>query len=82
MLLDTVADLLGLRLPGAPPTVDEARERLAGQPRGLHHLGMLAVDHWFADDGFWSGVGVGPGAGFAESLAEHAAWYREFLGQR
>jgi nucleoside-diphosphate-sugar epimerase len=78
-LLDTVADRLGLRLPGAPVDIDEARARLAGQPRALHHLGMLAVDHWFADDGFWAGAGVEPGAGFARTLAEHGAWYREFI---
>ncbi|TXS53120.1 NAD-dependent epimerase/dehydratase family protein [Streptomyces sp. uw30] len=78
-LLDTVAGRLGLPLPGAALDIDEARARLAGQPRALHHLGMLAVDHWFADDGFWTGVGVDPGAGFAELLAEHAPWYRELL---
>ncbi|ELS53377.1 hypothetical protein [Streptomyces viridochromogenes] len=82
MLLDTVADLLGLRLAGASLSVEEARARLGGRARGLHHLGMLAVDHWFAGDGFWSGVGVGPGVGFAGSLAEHAGWYRGFLGRR
>jgi nucleoside-diphosphate-sugar epimerase len=78
-LLDTMADRLGLRLPGAPLDIDEARTRLAGQPRALHHLGMLAVDHWFADDGFWAGAGVDPGAGFAQGLAEHATWYRQFV---
>ncbi|MFE7270047.1 NAD-dependent epimerase/dehydratase family protein [Streptomyces sp. NPDC057623] len=78
-LLDTVADRLGPRLSGAPLDLDEARTRLAGQPRALHHLGMLAVDHWFADDGFWAGAGVDPGAGFAPSLAEHTSWYRQFL---
>ncbi|WP_405582908.1 NAD-dependent epimerase/dehydratase family protein [Streptomyces sp. NBC_01092] len=78
-LLGAVADRVGLPLPGAALDIDEARTRLAGQPRTLHHLGMLAVDHWFADDGFWTGVGVDPGAGFAELLAEHASWYREFL---
>ncbi|ELS53376.1 NAD-dependent epimerase/dehydratase family protein [Streptomyces viridochromogenes] len=81
-LLDTVADLFGLRLAGASLSVEEARARLGGRARGLHHLGMLAVDHWFAGDGFWSGVGVGPGVGFAGSLAEHAGWYRGFLGRR
>ncbi|MEY9991456.1 nucleoside-diphosphate-sugar epimerase [Streptomyces sp. V4I8] len=80
-LLDTVAERLGLRLPGTPPTVDEARTRLAGQPRALHHLGVLAVDHWFADDGFWAAVGVDPGAGFARDLAEHAPWYRQLLNR-
>lgn len=80
-LLDTLADRLGLRLPGPPVDIDEARTRLADRPRALHHLGMLAVDHWFADDGFWSGVGADPGAGFGRSLAEHAVWYREFVGR-
>lgn len=78
-LLDTVADRLGLRLPGAPLDLDEARARLAGKPRALHHLGMLAVDHWFSDGGFWAGVGVDPGAGWDETLAQHAGWYRKFL---
>ncbi|MFH8802048.1 NAD-dependent epimerase/dehydratase family protein [Streptomyces sp. NPDC017936] len=80
-LLDTVADRLGLRLPGTPLDLDGARARLAGQPRALHHLEMLAVDHWFADGGFWAGAGADPGAGFARSLAEHAPWYRDFLGR-
>jgi hypothetical protein len=78
-LLDTVADRLGLRVPDPPLSIDEARARLTGQPRALHHLGMLAVDHWFADDGFWAGVGVDPGAGPMHSLPEHASWYRHFL---
>ncbi|WP_128428570.1 NAD-dependent epimerase/dehydratase family protein [Streptomyces cyaneus] len=80
-LLDTLADRLGLRLPGPPVDIDEARTRLAGRPRALHHLGMLAVDHWFADDRFWGAVGADPGTGFARSLAEHAVWYREFMGR-
>lgn len=80
-LLDTVAGRLGLHLPGTAMDIDEARARLAGQPRALHHLGVVAVDHWFADDGFWTGAGVDPGAGFAEILAEHAAWYRQFLAR-
>ncbi|MET9829175.1 NAD-dependent epimerase/dehydratase family protein [Streptomyces sp. NPDC006385] len=80
-LLDTVADRIGLRLPGTPLDVDEARTRLAGQPRALRHLAMLAVDHWFADDGFWAGVGVDPGAGPVRSLAEHAWWYGQFLAR-
>ncbi|AZQ34856.1 NAD-dependent epimerase/dehydratase family protein [Streptomyces cyaneochromogenes] len=79
VLLDTVAERLGLRLPGPPLAVEEARTRLAGQPRALHHLGMLAVDHWFADGGFWAGVGVDPGAGFGQIMSRHSVWYREFL---
>ncbi|WP_217208221.1 NAD(P)-dependent oxidoreductase [Streptomyces sp. AC550_RSS872] len=78
-LLDTVADLLDLHLPGAPLDIEEARTRLAGQPRALHHLDLLAVDHWFADDGFWAGVGADPGTGFARGLSHHEQWYRQFL---
>ncbi|MEJ8669385.1 NAD-dependent epimerase/dehydratase family protein [Streptomyces sp. MS1.AVA.1] len=78
-LLDTVADRLAPHLPGVPVDIGEARARLAGQPRALHHLDMLAVDHWFADDGFWAGAGVEPGAGFAQGMAEQASWYRRFL---
>ncbi|NUP24764.1 MAG: NAD-dependent epimerase/dehydratase family protein [Streptomyces sp.] len=77
-LMDAVTDGLGLRLPDPPLDLDEARTRLAAKPRALHHLGMLAVDHWFADDGFWTRVGVDPGTGFAQSFAQHAPWYREF----
>ncbi|MFE0255804.1 NAD-dependent epimerase/dehydratase family protein [Streptomyces sp. NPDC059010] len=78
-LMGAVADRLGLRLPDPPRDLDEARTRLAAKPRALHHLGMLAVDHWFADGGFWARVGVDPGTGFARSFAQHAPWYREFL---
>ncbi|MDC0765583.1 NAD-dependent epimerase/dehydratase family protein [Streptomyces sp. HD] len=77
-LMDTVADRLGLRLPDPPLDLDQARTRLAAKPRALHHLGMLAVDHWFADGGFWARVGVDPGTGFTQSLAQHAPWYREY----
>ncbi|MFI7414721.1 NAD-dependent epimerase/dehydratase family protein [Streptomyces sp. NPDC049627] len=78
-LLDAVADRLGLRLPGAPLDLDDARTRLTGSPRALHHLGLLAVDHWFSDGGFWAAAGVGPGAGWEEAMAQHAAWYRTFM---
>ncbi|GHG93880.1 NAD-dependent epimerase/dehydratase family protein [Streptomyces lanatus] len=79
-LLDAVAGRFGLPLAGGRVDLGEARARLVGRSRALHHhLGLLAVDHWFADGGFWARVGVDPGAGFAESLAEHAPWYREFM---
>ncbi|EGX57083.1 NAD-dependent epimerase/dehydratase family protein [Streptomyces zinciresistens K42] len=76
-LLAAVAARLDLCLPGTPLTVEEAHARLDGQPRALHHLGMLTVDHWFADDGFWAGLGIDPGADFERSLTDHASWYRE-----
>ncbi|MGW0145886.1 NAD-dependent epimerase/dehydratase family protein [Streptomyces sp. NPDC003333] len=61
-LLRRASRLVTVPLPGAPLTVEEARERLRDQPRLLHHLDMLAVDHWFVDDvvdeDFWTRHGV------------------------
>lgn len=53
-----------------------ARGRVAGDPRALHHLQLLAVDHWFAEDGLWERLGCGPGAGFAACFPLHDGWYR------
>ncbi|MER8087728.1 NAD-dependent epimerase/dehydratase family protein [Streptomyces sp. NPDC087532] len=79
-LLSTVVD--GLRLPwGATGVdVDTARERLAGVPYALHHLGMLAVDHWFTDERVGRDFDWEPGEGFTTGFARHAAWYRGHLG--
>ncbi|GAB2865603.1 NAD(P)-dependent oxidoreductase [Streptomyces deserti] len=67
--------------PGGGVAVDvaAARERAAGSPRALHHLALLTVDHWFADDGFWKDLDCAPGEGFTVALSRSAPWYRSFL---
>lgn len=55
--------------------VDAARERLAGVPYALHHLGMLAVDHWFTDERVDQDFDWEPGDGFTTAFARHAPWY-------
>ncbi|MFB8754959.1 NAD-dependent epimerase/dehydratase family protein [Streptomyces nigra] len=55
-LVEAVSGHLALPLPGPPLTLEEARARLRDEPRLLHHLDMLAVDHWFVDDEWWDGV--------------------------
>lgn len=65
---------------GAVVDVATARARAAGSPRARHHLDMLTVDHWFADDGFWKDLDCSPGAGFADTFPGSAHWYRSFLG--
>ncbi|MEU9758624.1 NAD-dependent epimerase/dehydratase family protein [Streptomyces sp. NPDC047987] len=78
-LLATVVD--ELRLPWAAEGIDvaKARVRLADAPYALHHLGMLAVDHWFADDRVGRDFGWEPGEGFTAAFARHAPWYRQHL---
>ncbi|MFI9123565.1 NAD-dependent epimerase/dehydratase family protein [Streptomyces bikiniensis] len=66
---------------GPAVTVAEARTLLADHPFALHHLDMLATDHWFADDRPWREPGRDPGAPFAEGFARHAEWYRSLLGR-
>ncbi|MER5207219.1 NAD-dependent epimerase/dehydratase family protein [Streptomyces sp. NPDC002825] len=63
------------------PAVDlaEARVLLADVPFGLHHLAMLADDHWFEDDRPWRDWGCDPGPGFAATIAGHMPWYRGLL---
>lgn len=80
-LLSTVIGELGLPWADGGIGVDAARTRLAEVPYALHHLDMLAVDHWFADERIWQDVGCEPGAGFAATFARHAPWYRQFLGR-
>lgn len=67
--------------PGRGATVDvaTARARAAGSPRALHHLGLLTVDHWFTDDGFWKDLDCSPGEGFARTFARAAPWYRSYV---
>ncbi|MGW0860842.1 NAD-dependent epimerase/dehydratase family protein [Streptomyces sp. NPDC002611] len=84
-----IQELLGavgarLEVPGADASVDVATalERAAGTPLALHHLGMLTVDHWFADDAFWKDLDCSPGEGFAAAFTRAAPWYRSFLRDR
>ncbi|MFI8088902.1 NAD-dependent epimerase/dehydratase family protein [Streptomyces sp. NPDC086080] len=65
--------------PGASVDVATARARAAGSPRALHHLGMLTVDHWFADDGFWKNLDCSPREDFTTTFARSAPWYRSHL---
>ncbi|MFI9624446.1 NAD-dependent epimerase/dehydratase family protein [Streptomyces sp. NPDC052042] len=78
-LLSAVVD--ALRLPWGAERIDvaQARERLAGVPYALHHLGMLAVDHWFADERAGRDFDWEPGEGFTAAFARHAPWYRQHL---
>ncbi|MEU3218620.1 NAD-dependent epimerase/dehydratase family protein [Streptomyces sp. NPDC006971] len=78
-LLSTVVD--ELRLPWGAEGIDvaEARERLADVPYALHHLGMLVVDHWFADERVGRDFDWEPGEGFTAGFARHAPWYRRHL---
>ncbi|MEU5520943.1 NAD-dependent epimerase/dehydratase family protein [Streptomyces sp. NPDC052079] len=64
---------------GASVDVATARARATGSPRALHHLDMLTVDHWFADDAFWKDLDCSPGEGFATAFARSAPWYRAYL---
>ncbi|WP_406381077.1 NAD-dependent epimerase/dehydratase family protein [Streptomyces sp. NBC_01618] len=79
-LLSTVVD--ELRLPWGDTGIDmgAARERLAGVPYALHHLGMLAVDHWFTDERADQDFDWEPGDDFTTAFARHAPWYRRHLG--
>ncbi|PWI12572.1 epimerase [Streptomyces sp. NWU339] len=64
---------------GASVDVTTAYARAAGSPRALHHLGMLTVDHRFADDAFWENLDCAPGEGFTRAFPPAAPWYRSFL---
>ncbi|MFE6714186.1 NAD-dependent epimerase/dehydratase family protein [Streptomyces sp. NPDC057695] len=63
------------------PAVDlgTARALLADVPFAQHHLDMLAVDHWFADDRPWRDLGRDPGPGFTAGFTDHLPWYRKLL---
>ncbi len=78
-LLAAVRDQVERAGDGAAVDVPTARARAAGSPRALHHLDMLTVDHWFADDGFWKEVDLRPGEDFATAFARAAPWYRSHL---
>ncbi|MFE5185156.1 NAD-dependent epimerase/dehydratase family protein [Streptomyces sp. NPDC056628] len=76
-LLTAVAETYGL-FPGAVPglPLEEARARLRGHPVAMHHLELLAVDHWFDDAPVWDALGCSPGPAFAEGFPRYAARYR------
>jgi nucleoside-diphosphate-sugar epimerase len=79
---DLVAAALAHLRPAVTGTVapDQARARLAGDQRALHHLEMLETDHWFAGDTIWRLLDRDPGEEPVLGLARHAPWYREQLG--
>ncbi|MFG3044089.1 NAD-dependent epimerase/dehydratase family protein [Streptomyces sp. NPDC048241] len=80
-LLSTVAETFGLFGADTPRvSAETARQRVLDHPAARHHLGMLAVDHWFTDESLWSGYAVDPGAGFAERFPAYADWYRGQAG--
>ncbi|MGW9448895.1 NAD-dependent epimerase/dehydratase family protein [Streptomyces sp. NPDC055632] len=82
-LLAVGEELLAHRAgPRRGPALDVAAARalLAAHPFAVHHLDMLAVDHWFSDDRPWKELGCDPGPGFAEGIAGHLEWYRSTLG--
>ncbi|WP_282695325.1 NAD-dependent epimerase/dehydratase family protein [Streptomyces sp. CC208A] len=60
----------------------EARALLAGNPVAAHHLELLGVDHWFADERPWTDFGRGPGPGFTAAFPRHLPWYRGLLAAR
>ncbi|MGW5045725.1 NAD-dependent epimerase/dehydratase family protein [Streptomyces griseoluteus] len=81
LLLSTVAETFGIFTEDAPRiSAETARQRVLDRPAARHHLGMLAVDHWFTDESLWSESGVEPGAGFAGRFPEYADWYRDQAG--
>ncbi|MGW2212477.1 NAD-dependent epimerase/dehydratase family protein [Streptomyces sp. NPDC001781] len=81
LLLSTVAETFGVFAKDAPRvSVRTARQRVAGHPVAGHHLGMLAVDHWFTDESLWSVSGAEPGPGFAARFPAYADWYRGQAG--
>ncbi|MFI8188511.1 NAD-dependent epimerase/dehydratase family protein [Streptomyces sp. NPDC085946] len=78
-LVEAVCARVGRPGGGAVVDVATALERAAGSPRALHHLSLLTVDHWFADDGFWKDLDCAPGDGFARTFTRSAPWYRSHL---
>ncbi|MFF9376733.1 NAD-dependent epimerase/dehydratase family protein [Streptomyces griseoluteus] len=81
LLLSTVAETFGIFTEDAPRiSAETARQRVLDHPAARHHLGMLAVDHWFTDESLWRESGVEPGDGFAGRFPECADWYRGRAG--
>lgn len=78
-LVAAVVGVLGLPPDAGAVDLDTARVRLADVPYARHHLDMLAVDHWFADDRVRQDLDWEPGDAFTTAFARHASWYREHL---
>ncbi|MFH8724731.1 NAD-dependent epimerase/dehydratase family protein [Streptomyces termitum] len=81
-LLTAVAPLLPEPARGPAVDLGTARALLADHPVAAHHLEMLGLDHWFADERPWTDFGRGPGPGFTAAFPRHLAWYRSFLAAR
>ncbi|GJF28109.1 dTDP-4-dehydrorhamnose 3,5-epimerase [Kitasatospora sp. NE20-6] len=78
-IVAALADRLGLRRHRSRIGLAEARDRLAGDPVGLHALERLTTDHWFDDGAVWRLTGRDPGPGFAARFADHLSWYRQHV---
>ncbi|MFI6644634.1 NAD-dependent epimerase/dehydratase family protein [Streptomyces sp. NPDC050504] len=77
-LVGLLVEPLGLA-GGAFLSLRRARERVEGFPTALHHLDMLAADHWFAGAHVWRELGCDPGPAPAAGLAAHLQWYGPLL---
>ncbi|MFB6842307.1 NAD-dependent epimerase/dehydratase family protein [Streptomyces sp. NPDC056361] len=81
LLAPCEALLTGRGGPARGPAVGiaEARELLADLPFALHHLAMLATDHWFDDDRPRREWACDQGPNYTAGIADCADWYRGFL---
>lgn len=77
-LIDLVRGPLSLPAGKSLP-LRRAREMADGCPPALHHLEMLATDHWFGSDHVWRELGCDPGPAPAAGLAAHLGWYGSLL---
>ncbi|MGX6602125.1 NAD-dependent epimerase/dehydratase family protein [Micromonosporaceae bacterium Da 78-11] len=59
--------------------VRAALDRVSGSSMAAHHLKMLAVDHWFADDRIRRDLGWQPTMEFSAVFRWHLPWYRRLL---
>ncbi|MFJ5832805.1 NAD-dependent epimerase/dehydratase family protein [Streptomyces sp. NPDC093089] len=83
LLAPCEALLAGRAGPPRGPAVGiaEARALLADVPFALHHLAMLATDHWFDDDRPRREWAHDPGPNYTTGIAAPMNWYREFLSE-
>lgn len=78
-VFDSLVGLLDLPPAQEDICLAEARRRLTGDAQALHHLDMLATDHWFAGERLWAESGCPAGSGLADTLNRHGWWYRRLL---